>query len=85
MQPNLNPNHTTKFWRNTIMMFACFMLSYLLTFFWLIPSIGESVAALKAPLVCLIFLVGCSFGDRAQRYRESNLESNLERNSQARA
>ncbi len=74
----MNSIKPIKFWRNTIMMLMCFMVSYLLTFFWLIPSMGQAISALKAPLVCLIFLAGCSFGDRAQRY----LERNLERNSQ---
>jgi amino acid permease len=81
----MNSINPIKFWRNTIMMLICFMLSYLLTFFWLIPSMGQAISALKAPIVCLIFLAGCNFGDRAQRYREPNLERNLERNSQARA
>ncbi len=78
----MNSIKPIKFWRNTIMMLICFMASYLLTFFWLIPSMGQAISALKAPLVCLIFLAGCSFGDRAQRYLERNFERNLERNSQ---
>lgn len=79
----MNSIKPIKFWRNTIMMLICFMVSYLLTFFWLIPSIGQAISALKAPLVCLIFLVGCAFGDRAQRYREHNLERNSQHSARA--
>ncbi|MFN8508971.1 MAG: hypothetical protein U0Z75_00095 [Deinococcaceae bacterium] len=59
----------TKFWRNTTMMLLCFLFTYWLVLFWLIPSVNSAVAGFKAPVICATFALGCLFGDRAQRYR----------------
>ena len=58
-----------KIWRNTLMMVALFVLTYWLALYWLLPSVGTVAAGIKAPIVCLVFWLGCSFGDRAARYR----------------
>ena len=51
------------------MMVVLFVLTYWLALYWLLPSVGTVSAGLKAPVVCLLFWLGCSFGDRAARYR----------------
>jgi amino acid permease len=58
-----------KIWRNTLMMVVLFVLTYWLALYWLLPSVGTVAAGIKAPIVCLVFWLGCSFGDRAAKYR----------------
>jgi|GEM_PF-1768968 len=58
-----------KIWRNTLMMVSLFVLTYWLALYWLLPSVGTALAGFKAPVVCLLFWLGCSFGDRAAKYR----------------
>ena len=59
----------SKIWRNTLMMVVLFVLTSWLALYWLLPSVGTVSAGLKAPVVCLLFWLGCSFGDRAAKYR----------------
>jgi len=51
------------------MMVSLFVLTYWLALYWLLPSVGTALAGFKAPVVCLLFWLGCSFGDRAAKYR----------------
>jgi len=58
-----------KIWRNTLTMVALLVLTYWLALYWLLPSVGTASAGFRAPVVCLLFWLACSFGDRAARYR----------------